>query len=340
MLLAGKKIKHHIRHKFFSSYSSDYAVCKEICHQYTSTFRICTSLLSRSVRPYVYSLYAFARIADEICDNPTGTPAETLYFLCAYEDTFMRKMHRQPPTDTTIDWRSSCELGQLAIPVIDAMAHTAQQFQLPLEYFSAFFTSMKKDIPGSPDFHSHYKTMDDLNEYIYGSAEVFGLLMLPFLVSSVTDRQLSIVHNSAKALGAAFQRTNFLRDILEDYQRGRMYLPQELWKKHGIDNATVQHGIESAQLDLAMKKSLIEWNSATLELYAQAYQGLTFIDLRIRPMIWLCLVFYRAISLKIDYLQYTPILYQRVTLSMRERIKAILDDRRAQLTGTPLQLKS
>ena len=186
-----------------------------IIHEYSTSFGMATRLLSPAVRPGVEDVYALVRVADEIVDGAAAeaglSPDEIAAMLDALEDDTERAMR----------------VGYSANVVVHAFARTARAAGFGPELTRPFFASMRRDLD-PVDFSA-----DELSDYIYGSAEVVGLMCLAvFLhdtpVPEPTRRRLEA---GARRLGAAFQKINFLRDLGVDYtELGRSYFP-------GIDPA-------------------------------------------------------------------------------------------------------
>ncbi|MEJ7799497.1 MAG: phytoene/squalene synthase family protein [Ilumatobacter sp.] len=189
-----------------------YRECRRIARRHSSSYSLATRLLPADRRPHVYALYAFARVADDIVDAPTGDPAGAL-------DEFRRLVAQ------------AINGGEARTPVLAAVANTASVLAIPHEAFDRFFHSMEMDLT----VHE-YGTWDDLLGYMDGSAAVIGEMMLPILDPCDVASALA----PARALGFAFQLTNFLRDVGEDLDRGRQYLPQADLVEFGVDLASRQ----------------------------------------------------------------------------------------------------
>lgn len=175
---------------------------KLITKQYSTSFYIATLLLDKSIRNDIYAIYGLVRIADELVD--TLRPKDLSKQLNLLE------------TQTTQAIKSHVSTNM----IVHNFALTANKFSIPQELTAAFFNSMRKDIRQKR--HSQSK----LNEYIFGSAEAVGLMCLCVFVNS-KNKQYSELRIGAKALGSAFQKVNFLRDISSDYNNlGRIYFPQ------------------------------------------------------------------------------------------------------------------
>ncbi|WP_431277510.1 phytoene/squalene synthase family protein [Leifsonia poae] len=182
-----------------------------IIHEYSTSFGMATRLLAPAVRPRVEDIYSLVRIADEIVDGAAAEAGLTL------DD--QRDLLDALEADTERAMRT----GYSANVVVHSFASTARVVGIDRTLTAPFFASMRRDL--SPvDFFS----AEELSAYIYGSAEVVGLMCLKaFLVhESVSADERLRLEKGARRLGAAFQKINFLRDLAEDWsQLGRSYFP-------------------------------------------------------------------------------------------------------------------
>lgn len=183
---------------------------RQIIRSYSTSFSLATSLLDRGTRAHIENLYAMVRIADEIVDGTAEkaglTSTEVAETLDAYEAAVLAAPSRRFHTD----------------PVLHAYADTARACAFNPEHVRAFFASMRMDLERGE--HSD----ESLGTYVYGSAEVIGLLCLAVFLrdSPATPEDRATMERGAQALGAAFQKVNFLRDYGEDkHHLGRNYFP-------------------------------------------------------------------------------------------------------------------
>ena len=187
-----------------------YRRCAQLTWRYGTTYFWGAALLPRYRRRHVYAIYALCRLADDIVDLPDATSADSVgERLEAFADTFRTALAERTSTD----------------PVIAAIAHTVITCAIEPECFDRFFGAMAMDLT-----INSYETWEDLCGYMEGSAAVIGEMMLPVL----EPRDLA-AKAPARALGLAFQLTNFLRDVNEDLDRGRVYLPQADLRRFGVD---------------------------------------------------------------------------------------------------------
>ncbi|MCK7636518.1 phytoene/squalene synthase family protein [Corynebacterium sp. CCM 9187] len=176
---------------------------------YSTSFSLATRLLDPRTRTDIRNLYAVVRIADEIVDG-TATDAGLRAGAVREElDTFEREVRRAVDT------------GFSTNPVLHAFAGTARRTHIDPDHLTAFFTSMRRDLSDSTVYDEA-----GLDSYIYGSAEVIGLMCLAVFTSgrALPDTELERCSAGARRLGAAFQKINFLRDLHEDTELGRSYL--------------------------------------------------------------------------------------------------------------------
>jgi phytoene synthase len=187
-----------------------YERCRQLNKRFGTTYYASTFVLPAVKRHHVHALYAFCRYADDIVDDMGPASAEQRSAqLAEFGDRFFTDLREGSSTD----------------PVLKAVVHTVRAFDIDADCFRRFLRSMKLDL-----VVDHYETWDDLLVYMDGSAAVIGEMMLPIL--EPIDAA-ALPH--ARDLGNAFQLTNFLRDIGEDLDRGRQYLPQEDLRKFGVD---------------------------------------------------------------------------------------------------------
>ena len=210
-----------------------YAACRALNRAHGTTYYWAAFVLPRVKRHHVWALYGFARYADEIVDAPDWPTVETRRrALESFGERFFADLD---------DGRSEDR-------ILRAVVHTVRAFGIDPDLFRRFLRSMA--------------TYPDLCEYMDGSASVIGEMMLPILEPD--DPEAAV--EPARALGEAFQLTNFLRDVGEDLDRGRVYLPQEDLAKFGAD--PWRRRVDGAWVDL-MQFEIERVRS----LYAEAERG-------------------------------------------------------------------
>jgi phytoene synthase len=210
------------------SLQRSYRACRELNARHGKTYFLATRLLPPSKRPFVHALYGFARYADEIVDDlsSTLTPSEKRAWLEEWSNEILESLRTG---------RSSDGIG---IALID----TVDRFQIPIGYFEAFLHSMAMDLTVT-----EYADFEALSEYVYGSAAVIGLQMVHVLgVQNTNDFDRAL--DGAKKLGIAFQLANFIRDVGEDLDRGRVYLPLDELARFGLDRAHLEKRVIDERL--------------------------------------------------------------------------------------------
>jgi phytoene synthase len=194
-------------------------------------------LLPKEKRPFVHALYGFARYADEIVDdlNSTLTDEEKAAALISWGDQVL------------LDLRAGISQDPIAAALVD----TALKFNIPITYFEAFLHSMKMDLT-----ITEYQTYEDLYEYVYGSAAVIGLQMVHVL-GTVSPSDLNEAKIAAEKLGVAFQLANFIRDVGEDLDRGRVYLPVSELQAYGVTRSMLEDKVLTPQIRNALKEQIL-----------------------------------------------------------------------------------
>jgi phytoene synthase len=216
---------------------ASYTECKRLNSLHGKTYYLATLLLPKEKRPFVHALYGFARYADEIVDdlNSTLTDEEKAAALISWGDQVL------------LDLRA----GSSQDPIAAALVDTALKFNIPISYFEAFLHSMKMDLT-----IIEYQTYEDLYEYVYGSAAVIGLQMVHVL-GTVSPSDLNEAKIAAEKLGVAFQLANFIRDVGEDLDRGRVYLPVSELQAYGVTRSMLEDKVLTPQIRNALKEQIL-----------------------------------------------------------------------------------
>lgn len=189
-------------------------------------------MLSSSIRSDIYNIYGFVRFADEIVDSFDEYNKEKLFnqFEASMKDALEQHISLNP--------------------ILNSFQHTYHKYEIPYELVAAFMKSMRMDL-----YKNVYRTEEEYREYIYGSADVVGLMCLKVFVKGDIDKYNSL-KETAMALGSAFQKVNFLRDLKSDYEDlNRSYFPNT----------------DLAMLDEASKTRIVNEIKADFQL---AYKGI------------------------------------------------------------------
>ena len=215
---------------------ASYQECKRLNSIHGKTYYLATLLLPPAKRPHVHALYGFARYADEIVDDLDSN-------LTLDEKTlFLKKWSSQVLSDI--------KSGSSNDPIAAAVVDTTSRFNIPIAHFEAFLHSMNMDLTVR-----QYQTYEDLHEYVYGSAAVIGLQMVSVLGTISPDAATS-ANEAAEKLGIAFQLANFIRDVGEDLDRGRVYLPMTELEAHGVNRQMLEERVITPQIKSALKEQI------------------------------------------------------------------------------------
>ncbi|MGQ0625209.1 MAG: phytoene/squalene synthase family protein [Sporichthyaceae bacterium] len=292
---------------------ASYLRCKDLHARHGRTYYLATLLLPPAQRPYVWALYGFARYADDLVDDLSdpATPAQKAERLTAWSRARLADLHAGASTD----------------PIGRALVHTTTTWQIPTTHISAFLDSMRTDLTVTD-----YASFDDLLGYMEGSAAVIGLAMLPILRPRDPDDPATVEH--ARALGIAFQLTNFLRDVGEDLDRGRLYLPTQDLHAHGITRSDLERRIRTPQIEELMRFQI----DRTRAWYAAARPGVELLHPSSRDCIRAATTLYSGI---LDELEraHLPMLTRRVSVPTTKRLRiagpAYARSRRARSANAP-----
>lgn len=215
---------------------TSYLECKRLNSLHGKTYYLATLLLPPEKRPFVHALYGFARYADEIVDDlaSTLTDDEKANSLNQWGEGVI----------------SDIKSGNSDDVIGRALVDTVKRFDIPIQYFQAFLHSMAMDLT-----ITEYQEYEDLQEYVYGSAAVIGLQMVSVLG---IEKGFSIdeVNAAAEKLGVAFQLANFIRDVGEDLDRGRVYLPIAELQAHGVTREMLERKVLTPQIKSALKEQI------------------------------------------------------------------------------------
>jgi len=269
-----------------------YAECKRLNALHGKTYYLATLLLPKSKRPFVHALYGFARYADEIVDDlaSTLTPQEKADVLSKWSSGVLAGLQNGTSED----------------PVGRALVDTAKRFKIPHQHFIDFLHSMEMDLTVS-----QYQSYEDLLEYVYGSAAVIGLEMVPVLGYSDDG-----AFDSAKKLGIAFQLANFIRDVGEDLERGRIYLPLDELARFGVTRELLEKRVLTPEIIEALKFQI----ARVRQLQLEAAPGIAMLDKTSRPCIEAASELYCGIVDEVEAIGY-DIFNKRAKTSTLRRLR-------------------
>ena len=274
---------------------ASYERCRQLNAEHGRTYYLATLLLPPGKRPYVHALYGLARYADEIVDDlgSTLSDEEKSAWLGSWGDQFLADLAR----------------GHSEDPVAMATVDTALRWGIDPATFEAFFTSMRMDLT-----IGEYRTYDDLVTYVHGSAAVIGLQMVPVLEPSSPEAAAR-----AEELGIAFQLANFIRDVGEDLLRGRVYLPMDELRAHGVTREVLEQRIATP----AVKAALREQVARVRRLEESSRSGIAMLHPSVQPCIDAARVLYCGIVDEVERIDY-EVFDHRATVPMRRRLAVAL----------------
>jgi len=271
---------------------ASYEECKRLNALHGKTYYLATLLLPKAKRPFVHALYGFARYADEIVDDLASELSieEKAEALSTWGNGVLADLKKGTSQD---------HVGR-------ALIDTVNRFDIPHEHFEAFLHSMTMDLTVQ-----EYESYEDLIEYVYGSAAVIGLEMVPILGPLHND-----AFEAAKKLGIAFQLANFIRDVDEDLDRGRVYLPLKELGQFGVTREMLEERVLTPEIIEALKFQI----ARVRQLQAEAEPGIKMLEASSRPCIEAASTLYCGIVDEVEKIGY-DIFNHRAKTSTARRIR-------------------
>ncbi len=231
---------------------------KLVTKNYSTSFSLAVYMLSPSIRDAIYSIYGFVRFADEIVDSFHGYDKE--YLINDFEKEYYK----------------GYESGISLNPILNSFQHTVKEYNITDDLVKAFMKSMKLDL-----VKQNYESQEEYNEYIYGSADVVGLMCLKVFVKG-NDEKYNQLKAEAMRLGSAFQKVNFLRDLKDDNLiLNRNYFP----------------GVDLNSFNEKSKKAIID---EIEEDFRVAYQGIVKLPIEAKFGVYTAYVYYKKLLHKLE----------------------------------------
>ncbi len=289
------------------SYKSDqlvasYALCKQINRAHGKTYFWATATLAPESRKHVHAIYAFCRHADDIIDClPQNETERRKQELQAFADKFFADL----------------KAGTSSDELLAAVVNTTLELQIDPGCFERFIRAMSLDLTTSS-----YKTYEDLLVYMDGSAAVIGEMMLPVLAPDTSPasgltpnpKYNATMFEAARNLGIAFQLTNFIRDVNEDLNRGRVYIPRSTLQQFGADP---RRRTVDAPWRAAMKFEI----SRARNIYAGTDMGIAMLPKQTRTCVQVARDLYSAILDQVEAHDY-DVFSHRARVSTWKKIRA------------------
>ncbi|WPR71059.1 phytoene/squalene synthase family protein [Flavobacterium sp. NG2] len=231
---------------------------KLVTKNYSTSFSLAVYMLSPSIRDAIYSIYGFVRFADEIVDSFHGYDKEFLI------------------NDFEKEYYKAYKAGISLNPILNSFQHTVKEYNITDDLVQAFMKSMKLDL-----VKQNYDSQEEYNEYIYGSADVVGLMCLKVFVKG-NEEKYNQLKAEAMRLGSAFQKVNFLRDLKDDNLiLNRNYFP----------------GVDLKSFDEKSKKSIIDEIEEDFKI---AYQGIVKLPIEAKFGVYTAYVYYKKLLYKLE----------------------------------------
>lgn len=246
---------------------------KLVTKSYSTSFSLAVYMLAPSIRDAIYSIYGFVRFADEIVDSFHGFDKEDLI------------------NDFEKEYYKAYNAGISLNPILNSFQSTVKEYNITDDLIQAFLKSMKLDL-----IKSDYNSLEEYNEYIYGSADVVGLMCLKVFVAG-KDHKYEQLKGEAMRLGSAFQKVNFLRDLKEDnLLLDRNYFP----------------GIDLNSFDEEAKNAIIKEIEEDFKI---AFEGIVKLPIEAKFGVYTAYVYYKKLLKKLENTPYYQIGNERVRVS-------------------------
>ena len=231
---------------------------KLVTKSYSTSFSLAVYMLSPVIRDAIYSIYGFVRFADEIVDSFHGYEKENL--ITEFEQEYYKAFDR----------------GISLNPILNSFQQTVKKYKITDDLIQAFLKSMKMDL-----IKSHYHSKSEYEDYIYGSADVVGLMCLKVFVAGDMEKY-NLLKDEAMRLGSAFQKVNFLRDLKDDnLVLNRNYFP----------------GVNLDSFDEKAKTAIIQ---EIQEDFKVAYQGIIKLPIEAKFGVYTAFVYYKKLLKKLE----------------------------------------
>ena len=254
---------------------------KNVTKSYSTSFSLATKMLSSSIRQDIYNIYGFVRFADEIVDSFHNYNKEELFkrFVADLDHALEEKISLNP--------------------ILNSFQRTVHKYGIKKELINAFLKSMRLDLQ-----KKNYKSLKEYKDYIYGSADVVGLMCLNVFVSG-NNKEYKKLKPFAMALGSAFQKVNFLRDLNDDYQKlDRVYFP-------GVDYSSFDEN--------AKNKIMIDIEND----FSEALKGIYMLPNNSKFGVYAAYKYYKRLLIKLKRSSYLKIKKERIRVPNYQKVDVL-----------------
>lgn len=251
---------------------------RAVTRSYSTSFSSAVKMLSPTIRQDIYNIYGFVRFADEIVDS--------------FHDYNKIELFERFETDLHLALKEKISLN----PILNSFQHTVHKYDIQMNLIDSFMHSMRLDL-----HKSEYKTAEEYHQYIYGSADVVGLMCLKVFVKGDTEKYDNL-KDAAMRLGSAFQKVNFLRDLKADFEDlSRTYFPNT----------------DLAKLDENSKNEIIAEIEAD---FKEAFTGIIHLPLEAKFGVYTAYVYYKKLLTKLKNTPSTEIKNTRIRVSDYQKL--------------------
>lgn len=279
-----------------------YAECRAIAKREAKNFYYSFVALPKARRDAICAIYAFMRKADDLSDD----------------DSLSREERRRDLDAWLAEWHAAAGGGDTANLVFIAVRDAIGRFRIPLELLDELVAGTAMDLEPAAGEVDTYSTFDDLYRYCYLVASVVGLVCIR--IFGYTDAR---AEKLAEETGIAFQLTNILRDVREDAQRKRVYLPLDLLAEHDVRLGSLLRRTPGAAPSANERALLAEMDARAERYYESAHKLLPLIEKESRPALWVLVSIYHALLKRIRHANY-DVFSKRASVPTAQKLAILL----------------
>ena len=254
---------------------------RNVTKSYSTSFSLATKMLSSNIRQDIYNIYGFVRFADEIVDT--------------FHSYNKKELFKRFVDDLNHSLKEKISLN----PILNSFQKTVHKYNIDRDLINSFLKSMEQDLK-----KKKYESLQEYNEYIYGSADVVGLMCLKVFVGGRNDDYKKL-KPYAMSLGSAFQKVNFLRDINDDYKKlNRVYFP-------GVDYGTFNEDVKN-NIMIDIEKD-----------FAKALKGIYMLPNNSKFGVYAAYKYYKRLLRKLERASYLQIKSERVRVPNYQKVDVL-----------------